>query len=307
MSPDPADSPRLVPEDPSARLRVALGSSCLIDMGSIGLSLLGHLGLRSSLHTAERLWARAAARTLRLRLDLEGLDRVDPAQSYVVIPLHEGLADVVALFHLPLPLRFLVRDELDGWRGVGRYLRATGQIEVAEDRNTGSLRQLYMGARTCLARGESLVVFAQGTILGLEVAFQSGAFRLAGILNAPLLPVVLTGSHRVWEHPYSPLVRLGQRMFMRVLPPIGADKIRNLEFREVEREMKRIALEEATAPPRRFDPDRDGWWDDYRYEIDPDFPELKDRVGRHRAEKGSTPRIPDFAGTEPRTQGARLR
>jgi 1-acyl-sn-glycerol-3-phosphate acyltransferase len=45
--------------------------------------------------------------------------------------------------------------------------------------------------------------------------------------------------------------------------------------------MKQKALQ-AFPEPRHFDPDRDGWWDDYGYEIDPDYPELAERVAEHR-------------------------
>ena len=45
--------------------------------------------------------------------------------------------------------------------------------------------------------------------------------------------------------------------------------------------MKQLALASAT-PPRHFDPIRDGYWDDYRYEIDPTFPDLAQRIASHR-------------------------
>jgi 1-acyl-sn-glycerol-3-phosphate acyltransferase len=51
----------------------------------------------------------------------------------------------------------------------------------------------------------------------------------------------------------------------------------------MERTMKKRAVANRDAPARRFDPDRDGWWDDYRYEIDPDFADLHARVARHRS------------------------
>ncbi|MGI8823594.1 MAG: lysophospholipid acyltransferase family protein [Acidimicrobiia bacterium] len=235
------------------------------------------------MHGAERAWARATARVLGLELDIEGLDLVDPSETYVIVALHEGLADVVALFHLPLPLRFLVRDEFFSWKTLGRYLRATGQIEVSESRDLASLRQLYAGATAAIGAGESLVVFPQGSVLGVEVGFQEGAFRLARSLGTRVLPVVLAGSHRVWEHPFSPLVRLDQRIFMHVLPAVDAHGLAPRESRHLERRMKEIALEESSVMPRRFDPDRDGWWDGYRFEIDPDFPELASRLARRRA------------------------
>jgi len=268
----------------SSRRRVLTGWLTLVEAGSIGFTVLGRMGApRAVVHAVERWWARAVARVLRLELDIEGMEHIDPTQGYVVVALHEGFADAIALMHLPLRPRFLVRDELFAWKALGRYLEATDQIRVSETRDVGSLRRLYEESAAALARGDSLIIFPQGSILGVEVAFQPGAFRLAQSLGSPILPVVLSGSHRVWEHPYSPLVRLDQRIFARVLPPIAASEFSPLDARELEREMKRIALNEASVPPRRFDPDRDGWWDGYRFEIDPDFPEMVSGLAVRRA------------------------
>lgn len=274
---------RFVAADPAHRLRVAVGSPLLIGLGSIVFWLLGVLGDRNVIHAAERLWARMVVRLLRLRLDLEGIHNIDPERSYVVVSLHEGFADVVGLLHLGLPMRFLVRDELFEWRALGRYLSATGQIKVDERPTRSALRAIYRGIEAAIAGGDSLAVFAQGSILGVEVAFQDGAFRIARRLGLPVLPVVITGSHLVWEHPYSPTVRVDQQVSVRVLPPLEPDRLDAGVTRDLERRMKTVALDPSTAPARRFDPGRDGWWDDYRYEIDPDFPELADRVLARRS------------------------
>ena len=109
-----------------------------------------------------------------------------------------------------------------------------------------------------------------------------GAFRLAERFDRPLLPVVITGTHRVWEHPYSPTLRYGQRVSMQVLPPVpGSLAVASKD--QISTEMKQAALAPGMAPVRRFDPERDGYWDGYPYEIDPDFPEIADLVVQHRA------------------------
>jgi 1-acyl-sn-glycerol-3-phosphate acyltransferase len=109
------------------------------------------------------------------------------------------------------------------------------------------------------ATGDSLVVFAQGSILGVEIAFQPGAFHIARRLKVPILPVVMTGSHTVWEHPYAPTVRLDQTIFsIRVLPAPTPRSLDAATVRSLERRMKLLALDPSLAPVRRFDPDRDG-------------------------------------------------
>jgi 1-acyl-sn-glycerol-3-phosphate acyltransferase len=217
-----------------------------------------------------------------MHLDLHGLECVDPTERYVVTPLHEGLADVLALLRLPLDLRFAARDELFSWPSVGRYLASARHPRIDTTPSVGSSLRFFREAGRVFEEGDSLLVFAQGSILGLEVAFRSGAMRVARRFGRPLLPVVLTGSHRIWEHPFSPVIRFGQTVSMRVLDPIPPGLLDAAGFRHLERDMKRMAMENAAAPPRRYRPERDGWWDGYGLEIDPDFPDLRARLAAHR-------------------------
>lgn len=253
----------------------------LVPVASARMRRAVRKGSWTRLHQLERRWARAVVGALGIRLEVNGAHRVDPDQRYLVMALHEGFADVVGLLHLPLDLRFLARDELFEWPRLGRHLQETEQILVPDRPSRSDLRRLLEEARRTFERGESLVVFPQGSILGVEVAFQPGVLRLARSFRVPVLPVVLTGSHRVWEHPYSPRLRFGCRMNVRVLDPVWQPSDESL--RELERAMKALARDGRMAEPRRFRPERDGYWDGYRYEIDPDYPGLAAQVARHRS------------------------
>lgn len=230
--------------------------------------------------TAEAVWARQAAAWLGMRIRFAGLEHIDPGQRYVIASLHEGFTDAVALLHLPLRMRFVAREELSDWAVLGAALRAGAHVLVSPELPVAAYREIRHRARFILD-SESLVVFPQGTLLGIETAFSPGAFRLARTLDRPLLPVVITGSHRVWDHPFSPTVRFGQRVQLQVLPPVPADEA-EARHQDVERRMKELALS-ADPPPRRYLPERDGWWDGYSFEIDPAFPELAARVAEHRS------------------------
>ena len=224
-------------------------------------------------------------RHLRVRLDRAGFEHVG-AGPYLVVALHEGMLDVLALLQLPLPLRFVARREIFSWPGVGAAITRLGHISIDPESGAAGYRAMMRAGRDVVAGGESLVVFPQGSVLGLETQFQRGAFVLARQLDLPILPVVLTGAHRVWEHPFTPTLRYGQRVGLRVLPPVRREEVRQtppevLRVR-LRRAMKRAALDPAMPPARRYDPARDGFWDGYRFDIDPDFSELCRRVLAHR-------------------------
>lgn len=237
-------------------------------------------GDRRRLHIEERRWATQATRALELTIELHGIRHIDPAEQYVVASLHEGFADVLALIRLPLDLAYSATEELFEWRFLGRYLTDSAQSSLSISNGASAYREMLGAVRTAAARGESYVVFPQGSILGIEVAFHQGAFRLAAASGLPLLPIVLTGGATVWEHPFSPTLNFGQTIRLEVLKPINAVDILACAP-SVEAEMKARALA-AHPRPRNFVPERDGWWDGYPYEIDPNFPDLAERVARHR-------------------------
>lgn len=266
--------------------RTLVGGALYFGAPLILARLLAKRGQRKALHQLERWWSRRVFQHLQIIFDVEGLEHIDPHTAYLVAPLHEGFADVPALLHLPLNLRFAARDELFGWRLLGSYLSDTGQLLVEPERGARSYRRLLRTAAEVFAAGESLVIFPQGTILGIETEFLRGAFALAKALERPILPIALTGSHRVWEHPYNPRLRYGQRISLRVLNPLSVDEVRMADIGvlrlAVQRSLKAAALDGTMARPRRFVPERDGYWDGYAYRIDPDFPELAAQIEHHR-------------------------
>ncbi len=284
MSPYHLPGRRIAVERRSALPRAALDAVRTLALPSVRIAAAGRSGDRERLHTRLGTWARAAVRRLDIDLRVEGLEGVGPG-PYVVAPLHESFADVVALLHLPLPLSFVARDELAEWAMLGRCLQDTGQIVVHPERPVAAARVLLRSARAAVSRGESVVVFPQGTILGVEIAFGRGADWLAGALGVPILPVVLAGGHRVWEWPYSPLVRYGEPLYMEAMDPVRAGELAGLAGVTRHR-----AIDNGHAPARRFVPDEDGYWDGYAYEVDPSFPDLAAAVARHRTRRGpSTP------------------
>ncbi len=268
-------------------VRAWLAVLILFGPARLVLMLAALLPERGFRRAAERFWARLTARFIGLRIDTSGLEHIDPGERYVVASLHEGFADGLALLHLPLSLTAVARDELATFPFLGRQLARGRHLLVRPEHPLQAARTLHREARAAIDAGDSILLFPQGSILGIELAFQPGAFHLARRLGRPLLPVVVTGGHRVWEHPFTPTLRANQTISVTVLPPVLPDEA-VARLPAIEREMKRLALASKTAP-RHFDPGRDGYWDGYRYEIDPAFPDLARRVASHRREAVGAP------------------
>jgi 1-acyl-sn-glycerol-3-phosphate acyltransferase len=223
-------------------------------------------GNRRRLRRAERVWADAAVSALQVQMTTAGLDLVDPQVQYVVAPLHEGFADVLALLRLPLDLSFVIRDELLDLPYFGEYLQLAGHIAVEPESPRAAFRALLREVPTVLEQGDSLVVFPQGTLLGIETRFQPGAFQLADRFGLSVLPVALSGSHQIWDYPFERTLKRGQSLRLEVLDPVPAGQAM-LRMADVEAEMKRRARQ-GSVPVRHYVPERDGLWEGYRFELE---------------------------------------
>ncbi len=270
------------PGDQGRGIRTSAAAWTLASASLKAATALNPLLTCSASHRLARTWARSVSRTLDIDLAITGIEHIDTSRQYLVMPLHEGFMDIPTLLHLPLDLRFTVREELLSMPNVGPYIAETEQILVPGVPSIRAYRELYADIAGAVDKGDSIVVFPQGSVLGVEVAFKPGVTRIGERFGLPVLPVVISGTHRVWEYPFTQTVRFGQRVAMTVLPPIEPANVSIERVRQAETDMKSLAVRDTRAPARRFVPERDGWWDDYDFDIDSGFADLEAQVARHR-------------------------
>ncbi len=278
------------------QLLVLLAAPLFIHFTALLFTLVGRLGLKRARVRLEILWSSTVLRILGVRTTIEGTELL-PQGPAILLPLHEGFLDVVLLLGLRRSIRFLARDELFEWPQLGRVLSSGGHVLIPTDPKLADYRRVVTEIGTTLAAGHDVVIFPQGSILGVEVEFATGARRLAASFGVPIVPIVITGTHRIWEHPYSPTLRRGQNARLEILSSLS-HRISAEDWRTTEREMKRIALTQEAAPVRRLVPDRDGYWDGYNYSIDPDFGDLADQVAQHRSNANSRPETIGIVSTD---------
>ncbi|HUJ65351.1 MAG TPA: 1-acyl-sn-glycerol-3-phosphate acyltransferase, partial [Acidimicrobiales bacterium] len=139
------------------------------------------------------------------RFDIRGTEHIPRRGPAIVAANHRSYFDPIAyalaVFQAGRNPRGLAKKELFDAPLVGSVARATGAICVDRKR---SGRQAFEAAEQALRDGEVLVVTPQGTIPRGEDFFdaqlrgRSGAARLAAATGAPVIPVGVWGSERVW-------------------------------------------------------------------------------------------------------------
>lgn len=139
------------------------------------------------------------------RFDLAGTEHVPKEGPAILAANHRSYFDPVAYamvaFRAGRNPRGLAKKELFDAPLVGSLIRASGAICV--DRK-GSGRAAYEAAERALRAGELLLIAPQGTIPRGRDFFEprlegkSGAARLAAATGAPVIPVGVWGTEKVW-------------------------------------------------------------------------------------------------------------
>jgi 1-acyl-sn-glycerol-3-phosphate acyltransferase len=155
-------------------------------------------GRRWPLRMASRCWAPGLLRGAGARLEVHGLERVDWSQPHVFVANHQSMIDICALFRaLPVPVRFVLKQELAKVPFVGWYARAMGMVFIERGSARSSARRLR-AAVDAVRGGASVCAFPEGTrSRGRVGPFKGGAFQLAIEAGVPVVPVAIEGSGRV--------------------------------------------------------------------------------------------------------------
>ena len=151
------------------------------------------------LRMASRCWAPGLLRGAGARLRIEGLEHIDWSQPHVFVANHQSMIDICALFRaIPVPLRFVLKQELARVPLVGWYARAMGMVFIERGQARSAARRLRTAVRM-VRGGASLCAFPEGTRSrnGTVAPFKGGAFQVAIAAGAPVVPVAIHGSGAV--------------------------------------------------------------------------------------------------------------
>ncbi|HEY8544966.1 MAG TPA: HAD-IB family hydrolase, partial [Acidimicrobiales bacterium] len=140
-----------------------------------------------------------------VRLQVEGMEHIPESGPAILVANHRSYFDPLALglafARRGRPVRFLGKKEVFDAPVVGPIARALGGIRV--DRGSGSDEPLAEAA-AALAAGELVAILPQGTIprgrafFDPELHGRWGAARLAALTKAPVIPLGLWGTEKVW-------------------------------------------------------------------------------------------------------------
>lgn len=132
------------------------------------------------------------------RLNIEGRERLPWKGAAVLVSNHESLGDILVLFGLFRPFKWVSKHSVFKVPFVGWNMRLNGYVGVIRGERESVLKMMADCERW-LARGVPVLLFPEGTRSpdGNVQTFRDGAFHLAVKMGCPVIPIALVGTGRV--------------------------------------------------------------------------------------------------------------
>jgi 1-acyl-sn-glycerol-3-phosphate acyltransferase len=198
-----------------SKLRAILFSAPAIILSTIlmaSISLVCSLWDRNGFtqHKVARAWGCMLLRFGFVRLQVHGIEKLDPNKSYVLVVNHASYMDTPTILgSIPLQFRFFAKQGLFQIPFLGWHLRRAGHLPVVRDDPRASIRSMSEGAKTIRDRGVSVLLFPEGGRSEHDMRpFKEGAAYIAIKAGVPAVPIGLVNTRNVLPM-HSAVVRPG--------------------------------------------------------------------------------------------------
>ena len=129
------------------------------------------------------------------RLHVEGRTMIPWRDSAVLVSNHASLIDILVLFGLFRPYRWVSKTENFKLPFIGWYMTHSRYVPLVRG-DRASIETMMVTCRDLLRSGVSVMIFPEGTRspTGELQAFKDGAFQLAWDTGRPVFPIAVTGT-----------------------------------------------------------------------------------------------------------------
>jgi len=150
-------------------------------------------------HLVGRLWSRIMLFAGGVKVQVEGLDNINPKEAYVFAANHQSQFDIFTLLgHLPTQFRWLAKKELFRIPLFGTAMKGAGYIPIDRSNRKQAFKSIDLAAAR-VRDGTSVVIFPEGTrsLDGKLQSFKKGGFHLAIKSKRPIVPVSISGAFSI--------------------------------------------------------------------------------------------------------------
>ena len=166
-------------------------------------------------------WARfVIEKVTKATVEVSGSEKIPRDRAVVFIGNHQGNMDIPVLFgFIDKPMTFVAKAELAKIPLLSDWMKLL-QCTFLERKSPRKSIQAIHDAAEGVKKGYSQVIFPEGTRSkgGQHHEFKAGSFKLAFLSEAPIVPVTIDGTWRIYEG--QKRIKLGQHVKLTIHDPI---------------------------------------------------------------------------------------
>lgn len=153
-------------------------------------------------------------------LRVEGREKLPWDSAAVLVANHESLGDILVLFALYRPFKWVSKESVFKAPFLGWNMRLNGYVPLRRG-DKESIAKMMALCEAWLQRGVPVLMFPEGTRSpdGEVKPFKDGAFRMALSQQVPVIPVVLAGTSNTLPK-HGIVMSASARCHLKVLDPI---------------------------------------------------------------------------------------
>jgi 1-acyl-sn-glycerol-3-phosphate acyltransferase len=151
------------------------------------------------IYSPVRFFVRLGLALVSVKVEVSGLGRLDPNQTYIFTPNHQSLIEVpLFVTYLGRNPAYLGKKEVFKYPVFGRGIRLIGVVPVDRSNSPAAVESAKLATEN-LRRGKSYVVYPEGTRSkdGGLLPFKKGAFMMAIDAGVPLVPITVSGATKI--------------------------------------------------------------------------------------------------------------
>jgi 1-acyl-sn-glycerol-3-phosphate acyltransferase len=172
------------------------GSTIILGLLAIAAALVTRRGW--PIDVLGRWWGRAIVRACGIDLEVQGLERLRPGQSYVLISNHLSNFDIwCTLARMPFDVRFVAKKELLRVPVLGQALAISNHIVIDRGDPESAIARINAAAADT-EEGMGILFYAEGTRSrdGKVHEFKKGGVSLALRTQLPIVPMSVSGTRK---------------------------------------------------------------------------------------------------------------
>lgn len=187
------------------------------------------------------------------RVTVRGIENLPAAgQGCVLVSNHQSFMDILSLYHLNHPFKFVSKKSILKIPVVGFAMKATNTITL-EREDSGSQMKVFRNCVGVLKKGVKIFIFPEGTRSkdGRLLDFKKGPFSMARRAKVPILPITINGTGRIMPSKKEYLIYFSRAGVEIVIHPmIPAEEVIAADDKDLQAGV-RSTIESAMPPSLR--------------------------------------------------------